>query len=125
MPSEMRRKYWAGVESAADTELPSAPIETSVATHPQWYNQSFRAVRSTASATTLDDEGWSIKNALFALLALRLNQSIESLSQTDTIDDLGGNSARRNQILLDLGKEFGVGAIDGAHELPLGELSGN
>ena len=115
----------AGVESAADTELPSAPIETSVATPPPVVQPIVPSSQiSTASATTLDDESWSIKNALFALLALRLNQSIESLSQTDTIDELlGGNSARRNQILLDLGKEFGVGAIDGAHELPLGELS--
>jgi fatty acid synthase, bacteria type len=109
----------AGVEEAVETEeassvtqiaAPVAAIATPVATAP-------------VGGGPLDDESWSIESALFALLALRLNKPIGDLSRRDTIDELlGGNSARRNQILLDLGKEFGVGAIDGAHELPLEEL---
>ena len=62
-------------------------------------------------------------SVIIRALALRLNKPMDQLGTTDTIDELlGGNSARRNQVLLDLGKEFGVGAIDGAHELGLAEL---
>ena len=59
-----------------------------------------------------------------ALLSLRVGKPIDALKSTDTVDGLlGGNSARRNQVLLDLGKEFGIGPVDGAHELPLAELT--
>ncbi len=61
--------------------------------------------------------------ALAALLALRVGVRVEQLDQ-DSIDSLvDGASSRRNQVLMDLGKEFGVPAIDGAHEAPLAELT--
>ena len=42
----------------------------------------------------------------------------------DSVEALvDGASSRRNQVLMDIGKEFGVPAIDGAHELPLAELT--
>ena len=49
---------------------------------------------------------------------------LDQLRDDDTIDGLcDGVSARRNQLLLDLGAELAVGAMDGAHERPLRELS--
>lgn len=56
-------------------------------------------------------------DALLAVVAARsrkqpdLGQSIE-----DIVD---GASSRRNQMLMDIGKEFGVSGMDGAHEVPL------
>ena len=83
------------------------------------------APMAAAGAEDFSDEPWDIGDALRALLALRVNQPLSALKDSETIDGLlGGNSARRNQILLDLGKEFGVGAVDGAHELPLPALAG-
>src|SRR5699024_11306329 len=42
----------------------------------------------------------------------------------DTIETLmGGVSSRRNQTLVDLGEEFGIGPVDGAHELALDALA--
>ncbi len=63
--------------------------------------------------------------ALAALLALRVGARPEQLG-TDTVDVLvDGASSRRNQVLMDLGKEFSVPAIDGAHEAPLPDLVSN
>ena len=61
--------------------------------------------------------------ALAALLALRVGVRPDQLEH-DSIESLvEGASSRRNQVLMDLGKEFGVPAIDGAHEVPLVELT--
>ena len=45
--------------------------------------------------------------------------AVSRLGRIESLTD--GASSRRNQVLMDLGKEFGVPAIDGAHEVPLGE----
>ncbi|MDO4909377.1 MAG: DUF1729 domain-containing protein [Corynebacterium sp.] len=47
----------------------------------------------------------------------------DQMSATDTIEALvEGVSSRRNQLLLDLGVEFGLGAIDGAADAELADL---
>ncbi|MSP92865.1 MAG: DUF1729 domain-containing protein, partial [Myxococcales bacterium] len=62
----------------------------------------------------------SAADALVALLALQARFRPEQVRDTETIDEVfEGVSSRRNQALLDLGAEFGVGAIDGAHDKPL------
>jgi fatty acid synthase len=64
-----------------------------------------------------------LTTALRALLALRAGVRADQLGD-DTLDTLvEGASSRRNQLLMDLGREFGVPAIDGAHEVPLAELA--
>ncbi len=61
--------------------------------------------------------------AVSALLALRVGVRTEQLEH-DSIESLvDGASSRRNQVLMDIGKEFGVSAIDGAHEVPMTELT--
>lgn len=63
-------------------------------------------------------------DGLRGLLAFQANLRPDQLEDTDTIEALmGGVSSRRNQALVDLGEEFGVGPIDGAHELPLAALA--
>lgn len=76
-----------------------------------------------ASTATLDDAPFGVDEAIRALLAVATEQPLGAITGAASLDErLGGNSARRNAILADLGKEFGVGAIDGAHELPLPQL---
>ncbi|MEE2788219.1 MAG: fatty acid synthase subunit beta domain-containing protein, partial [Myxococcota bacterium] len=102
------------------TDLPSDASPTPIE---QQATVSAPAPVASVSAGPIEDEPWGIDNALMALLALRVGKSMDALKSSDTVDGLlGGNSARRNQVLLDLGKEFGIGPVDGAHELPLGEL---
>ena len=61
--------------------------------------------------------------AVAALLALRVGVRVDQLEH-DSIESLvDGASSRRNQVLMDIGKEFGVSAMDGAHEVPLLELT--
>ncbi len=63
-----------------------------------------------------------LRDAVPALLALSSGVAIDQLGD-DSIDQLvDGASSRRNQVLMDLGKELGIGAVDGAHELALSEL---
>ncbi|HYN57887.1 MAG TPA: fatty acid synthase subunit beta domain-containing protein [Motilibacterales bacterium] len=61
--------------------------------------------------------------AVAALLALRVGVRVDQLEH-DSIESLvDGASSRRNQVLMDIGREFGVSAMDGAHEVPLVELT--
>lgn len=63
------------------------------------------------------------KEGLLAMLAIQTKQRPEQISLNESIDELvDGVSSKRNQILMDLGAEFDVGAIDGAHEQPLERL---
>ncbi|MCV7193973.1 type I polyketide synthase [Mycolicibacterium brumae] len=72
-----------------------------------------------------DDLTFDAADATVALIALsakmRLDQ-IETLDSIETITD--GASSRRNQLLVDLGSELNLGAIDGAAEADLGALKG-
>ncbi|BBZ59645.1 type I polyketide synthase [Mycolicibacterium monacense] len=72
-----------------------------------------------------DDITFDAADATVALVALsakmRLDQ-IEALDSIETITD--GASSRRNQMLVDLGSELNLGAIDGAAEADLGALKG-
>ncbi len=66
----------------------------------------------------------TVAEALRALFALHAKVRPEQLRSTETLDELlGGNSARRNQVLADVAAEFGVAAIDRAYEMPIDELA--
>ncbi|UDY37432.1 type I polyketide synthase [Dermatobacter hominis] len=76
----------------------------------------------TAGASSVDDAPVGLADAVPALLALSAGLRLDQLGD-DTVEQLvDGASSRRNQVLMDLGKELGIGAVDGAHELPLSEL---
>jgi fatty acid synthase len=72
-----------------------------------------------------DDITFDAADATVALIGLsakmRLDQ-IEALDSIETITD--GASSRRNQLLVDLGSELNLGAIDGAAEADLAALKG-
>ena len=64
-----------------------------------------------------------VVEAVAGLLAHEVQVGLDQLGD-DTVERLvDGASSRRNQVLMDMGKEFGIGAVDGAHELGRAELS--
>ena len=70
------------------------------------------------------DAPLSLRDSLATLLALKARVRFDELRPDQSVEQLfGGNSSRRNQVMADLGAEFGVGAIDGAHEAPLDALA--
>jgi fatty acid synthase len=76
-----------------------------------------------AGNTPLADDGDTIAMGLFSLVALLSKKKVDAIGAQEKIDELvGGNSARRNQILADLAAEFGAQGMDGAHEIPLSDL---
>ncbi|WP_448855575.1 fatty acid synthase subunit beta domain-containing protein [Corynebacterium camporealensis] len=57
------------------------------------------------------------------LVAVWTKVRLDQMGPTDTIEALvEGVSSRRNQLLLDVGSEFGLGAIDGAADAPIAQL---
>ena len=79
--------------------------------------------RPRGSAAAVADLPVDHATAVAALLALRVGVRVDQLEH-DSIESLvDGASSRRNQVLMDIGKEFGVSAMDGAHEVPLVELT--
>ena len=78
-----------------------------------------------ASATAPTDATLGVDGALRLLLALQAGIRVDQVTDADTIEALvDGVSARRNQLLLDLGAEFDAGTLDGAHERPIAALAG-
>ncbi|KXO91586.1 Malonyl CoA-acyl carrier protein transacylase (plasmid) [Tsukamurella tyrosinosolvens] len=71
------------------------------------------------------DLGFDAADATRAMIAIWTKMRPDQLEKTDTIETLcDGVSSRRNQLLLDLGSELNLGAIDGAAEADLPTLAG-
>ncbi len=76
-----------------------------------------------SAAAPIADRPLSVAEAVRALLALQAKLRPEQIRESETIEELfDGVSSRRNQALLDLGAELGVGGLDGAHERALSAL---
>lgn len=91
---------------AAPSAAPSAPVAASGAPRPA--DLSFDA----ADATEI-------------LVAMWTKLRIDQIGSADSIETLcDGVSSRRNQLLVDLGGELGLGAIDGAAEADMRTLAG-
>ena len=59
-------------------------------------------------------------DATLALIALSAKMRIDQIEELDSIESItDGASSRRNQLLVDLGSELNLGAIDGAAEADL------
>ncbi|AUZ42881.1 Fatty acid synthase [Corynebacterium pseudotuberculosis] len=70
-----------------------------------------------------DDITFTPADATMMLIALWTKVRPDQMGDADSIESLvEGVSSRRNQLLLDLGVEFGLGAIDGAADAELVEL---
>ena len=64
-----------------------------------------------------DDLAFDAADATLALIALSAKMRIDQIEPLDTIESItDGASSRRNQLLVDLGAELELGAIDGAAE---------
>ncbi|MDT5283822.1 MAG: fatty acid synthase, bacteria type, partial [Mycobacterium sp.] len=72
-----------------------------------------------------DDLGYDAADATMALIALSAKMRIDQIEPLDSIESItDGASSRRNQLLVDLGSELNLGAIDGAAEADLAGLKG-
>ena len=70
-----------------------------------------------------DDIGFDASDATLALIALSAKMRIDQIEQLDSIESItDGASSRRNQLLVDVGSELNLGAIDGAAEADLSSL---
>ncbi|GAB2676519.1 type I polyketide synthase [Nocardia goodfellowii] len=71
-----------------------------------------------------DDIVFSAADATRVLIALWTKLRLDQIGPVDTIEGLcDGVSSRRNQLLVDLGAELSLGAIDGAADADMGALS--
>jgi fatty acid synthase len=72
-----------------------------------------------------DDIGYDAADATMALIALSAKMRMDQIEPLDSIESItDGASSRRNQLLVDLGSELNLGAIDGAAEADLAGLKG-
>lgn len=72
-----------------------------------------------------DDIVFDAADATVALIALSAKMRLDQIEALDSIESItDGASSRRNQLLVDLGSELNLGAIDGAAEADLGALKG-
>lgn len=74
-------------------------------------------------ATRPEDLGFDASDATMALIALSAKIRMDQIEPLDSIESItDGASSRRNQMLVDLGSELNLGAIDGAGEADLAGL---
>ncbi|QLL05975.1 type I polyketide synthase [Mycobacterium vicinigordonae] len=70
-----------------------------------------------------DDIAFDAADATLALIAISAKMRIDQIEPLDSIESItDGASSRRNQLLVDLGSELNLGAIDGAAEADLAGL---
>ncbi|BBY92820.1 type I polyketide synthase [Mycobacterium gallinarum] len=109
----------APVESAAPVEAAPAPAAAAVSTGGPSSNV------APAGAPRPDDLVYDAADATTALIALSAKMRIDQIEPLDSIESItDGASSRRNQLLVDLGSELNLGAIDGAADADLAGLKG-
>jgi fatty acid synthase len=76
-----------------------------------------------AGAPRPDDIPFDAADAMLALIAQSAKMRIDQIEPLDSIESItDGASSRRNQLLVDLGTELNLGAMDGAAEADLAAL---
>ncbi|HMC68624.1 MAG TPA: 3-oxoacyl-ACP synthase, partial [Mycobacteriales bacterium] len=97
----------------------AAPVEAAASAAPS------AAPAALAGAPRPDDLGYDAADATMALIALSAKMRVDQVEPLDSIESItDGASSRRNQLLVDLGSELNLGAIDGAAEADLAGLKG-
>ena len=118
----------AAVLFATDTDTEPKGEETPAvvaAPTPQAADSAAAAPVAPAGAARPDDLGYDAADATLALIALSAKMRIDQIEALDSIESItNGASSRRNQLLVDLGSELNLGAIDGAAEADLAGLKG-
>jgi fatty acid synthase len=117
----------AAVLFATDTDPEPEPDEAPAETAPA---EPVAAAASAPAAAPAggprpDDITFDAADATLALIALSAKMRIDQIEPLDSIESItDGASSRRNQLLVDLGSELNLGAIDGAAEADLTALRG-
>ena len=82
-------------------------------------------VAPASSAAAPADIAFDAADATVAMIALSAKMRLDQIEPLDSIESItDGASSRRNQLLMDLGSELNLGAIDGAAEADLKALRG-
>ena len=116
-------------DSAPDVEEDEAPaVEASAAAAAPAAETAVAAPAPVAapadSGPRPEDISFGPSDAVDAVIALWTKIRIDQIGAADTIEALcDGVSSRRNQLLLDIGGELGLGAIDGAAEAEMPALA--
>lgn len=102
--------------NAAPAAVAPAPVESAPA-------PTVVPAGAAAGGSTPDDRALSAADATEMLIAIWTKVRPDQMGAADTIELLvEGVSSRRNQLLLDLGVEFGLGAIEGAADAEISAL---
>lgn len=120
----------AAVLFATDTDPEPEPEEEEVFAAPESEVSSEAAPAAPVAAPAApsggprpDDIGFDAADATLALIAISAKMRIDQIEELDSIESItDGASSRRNQLLVDLGSELNLGAIDGAAEADLAGL---
>lgn len=118
----------AAVLFASDTDPEpepedEAPVEVSAGAAPAEAAPAPAAPAAPSGGPRPDDIAFDAADATLALIALSAKMRIEQIEALDSIESItDGASSRRNQLLVDLGSELNLGAIDGAAEADLSGL---
>jgi fatty acid synthase, bacteria type len=100
---------------AAESASPEGSATVEVAPAP--------APAAPSGAARPDDIVFDAADATLALIAMSAKMRIDQIEELDSIESItDGASSRRNQLLVDLGSELNLGAIDGAAEADLAGL---
>ena len=113
-------------DTAADEAEADAPAEAAVPTPEAAPAIAAPAAPAAPSgAARPDDIAFDAADATVALIALSAKMRLDQIEPLDSIESItDGASSRRNQLLMDLGSELNLGAIDGAAEAALKALRG-
>ncbi|PSR68587.1 3-oxoacyl-ACP synthase [Nocardia sp. MDA0666] len=108
----------APVDEPEETVAEAVPTATAAAAAPA------PAPVAASGGPRPDDITFTAADATRVLIALWTKLRLDQIGPVDTIEALcDGVSSRRNQLLVDLGSELSLGAIDGAADADMGALS--
>jgi len=114
---EADRKVVFALHDPEALDAPAAPAAPTTPASPT--APAAPVAQARASQGPVADAPLTVRDALATLLALKARVRTDEVRPEESIEVLfGGNSSKRNQVMADLGAEFGVAAIDGAHEMP-------
>ena len=118
----------AGADASARDEstradVSVAPASPPAAGSPTAGSSAAPGVAAPRSAAPLADRPVDAGDALEFVLALQARVRLDQLDPSESVDELfQGVSSRRNQVLIDLGREFGLSGAEGVQRQTIGEL---
>ncbi|MEC3915704.1 polyketide synthase [Nocardia sp. CDC160] len=116
--------YSTDTDPAPVEEVEEAPAAETAAAAPAPAAAAPAPVAVPTGGPTPDDIAFTAADATRVLIALWTKLRMDQIGPVDTIEGLcDGVSSRRNQLLVDLGAELSLGAIDGAADADMGALS--